>query len=175
MNDDFENFVDDSNWLDINKNISNHSLSESEPNINQRINQMNKSKSNNLADILYKALKNRIIALEIEKKIKFYLGDVTSSNYRKNQNIDDKLIRASRQSIVRTRSIQPLATFDFNFTREEKQSPILSVDLERCFPNEISTEMLRKIQHLEQNLLVLERNLKSGHLNRARMNQVLSY
>nr|XP_027201096.1 uncharacterized protein LOC113795107 [Dermatophagoides pteronyssinus] len=181
MNDNFENFVDDSEWIDGQSSSNNNSPTnlniqsyQSEPIINRRIYQTtNDSKANNLADTLYKALKNRIIALEIEKKIKSYLGDVNSIS-RKQRNNDDKLIRASRQSIVRTRTIQPMATFDFNFTREEKQSPILSVDLERCYP-EISIEMLKKIQHLEQNLLILERNIKPGHLNRARMNQVLSY
>ncbi|KAI7686487.1 hypothetical protein SSS_09950 [Sarcoptes scabiei] len=95
------------------------------------------------------ALKNQIIAFEIEKKIKMYLGDVTSK-----QSKNDLPLRASRQSIVRTRSIQPSATFDFQFTRGDRQNQILSPEFERWFP-ETSIEKLRRIRHLEQNLLTL--------------------
>ncbi|KPM03429.1 WD repeat-containing protein 47 [Sarcoptes scabiei] len=120
----------------------------SEPNIYERLHEKT-STSDNLASLLYKALKNQIIAFEIEKKIKMYLGDVTSK-----QSKNDLPLRASRQSIVRTRSIQPSATFDFQFTRGDRQNQILSPEFERWFP-ETSIEKLRRIRHLEQNLLTL--------------------
>lgn len=124
-------------------------LSKSEPNIYVKTND---SQGNHLAELLIKALKNQIIAIEIGKKIKAYLGDVTN---KKNDNL-----RASRQSIVRTRAIQPLSTFDFRLTGEDKQNPILSVELERWFPN-LSNELLIKIKFLEQHLFLSQKHSKT--------------
>ena len=117
-------------------------------------NQLNKSQE--LATQLCKALKNQTLALEIEKKIKLYFGDVTvtkSCSHVSN-------IRSSRQSIVRTRAIQPnKATFDYNFQNDIQRNKMFSVDLEKLFP-EISGKIIEKIKEQELNLLMSQRNIR---------------
>lgn len=142
-------FWSDYNSVQHDDHTETHRLSKSEPNIYIRTYE---SRGNNLAELLIKALKNQFIAIEIERKIKAYLGDVTSKK--------DGNLRASRQSIVRTRAIQPLSTFDFRLTGEDKRNPILSVELERWFPD-LSSELLTKIKFLEQNLFLSQKHSKN--------------
>ncbi len=122
------------------------------------------SKGLELAEKLDKSLKNQILAMEIEKKVKMYLGDVSVAKESQKQHPH---VRATRQSIVRTRSIQPsgLTAFDStsnsNTSSNSSSSNILSVDLLRLFP-EIANEeeVLGKIQSQEKHLLMSERQIQ---------------
>lgn len=172
-----ENFATSTDQSDSNNNNSDHDSVDncvqeeqrysikSDPGvISRRSNDVDlfNSKSAELAHTLYKALKNQIVAIEIEKKIKLYLGDVSIR--------DDTKLRASRQSIVRTRAIQPVSAFEYHFHTSRKHNPILSVDLERCYPD-LSKDIIDSIRVLERSLLLLERNVRSCH-NDQSMNRI---
>lgn len=123
------------------------------------------TKAHELAYTLYKALNNQILAIEIGKKIKMYLGDFSTQ---------ENLIRASRTSIVRTRAIQPFDAFR-SLSARARPNPILSVDLERYFP-EVSPEMIAEIRQRERVLLLLERNVRLRQMEQImdRINAVLA-
>lgn len=124
------------------------------------------TKSAELADMLDRALKNHLLAKEIERKVKKYLGDVTVK-----QSND---IRSSRQSVVRTRAI-PTFNFNSNKDAQQKNSKIFSSDLARLFP-EIDATLIESIQEMEKNLIMSEKNIRvwQEHLAGKRTNRVLS-
>jgi len=140
--------------VDINRNVSASNVRE------MSTKRQLSSKSQELANLLYKSLKNQTLSMEIEKKIKMYLGDVTVASS------DFANLRASRQSIVRTRAIQPTSTFDFNFQKKFKRNPVLSADLEKLFP-EISGEVVEKIRQQELKLIMSERSIHLWYQNLA--------
>ncbi|KAI2803864.1 hypothetical protein BLOT_008001 [Blomia tropicalis] len=144
-----------------NQNILNQFCSISDNNLNR----YHDANSEKLAVQLYHALKNQMLALEIEKKLKIYLGDVTVSQ------IESCNLRASRQSIVRTRAIQPRSTFDFSLHRAPKHNQVLSIELEKLFPELCSSDIISKIRQQEQSLVMTKNNIKMWHENLA-MNKV---
>lgn len=119
------------------------------------------NKGQQLADKLEKSLKNHILAMEIDKKIKMYLGDVSVA--KETQKADSN-VRATRQSIVRTRCITPSGgnmAFDLNRKSSNFKSTVFSTELLRLFP-EVSgeVELVAKIQTQEKRLLMSERQIQ---------------
>lgn len=125
------------------------------------INIAKSSKGQQLADKLEKSLKNHVLAIEIDKKIKMYLGDVSVA---KESVKSDPNVRATRQSIVRTRCIQPSGAkqaFDIHAKSANLNvNTVLSTELLRLFP-EVSgeVELMAKIQTQEKRLLLSERQI----------------
>ena len=117
---------------------------------------VSRSKGLELAEKLDKALKSQILAVKIEKTLKIYLGDF-SMDKEQQQNLQ---VRASRESIVRTRSIQPSGRTTFDCTGKCTKTStnsisILSVDLLHLFP-EIANEgeIIGRIQRQEKQMLM---------------------
>lgn len=158
--------IEDFNYNDIDEDEDNlfcrnrnNILSDANVNVNNQI----VNKSYELATQLHKALKNQTLASEIEKKIKQYFGDVTVQPPQSN----NSKLRSSRQSIVRTRAIQPSrSTFDYTFQKSSKRNQVLSVELEKLFP-ELSSQLLDQIKEQEKSLIMSERNIRIWHENLA--------
>lgn len=121
---------------------------------NLKIKKNSLPEADHLAYRLYQALKTQWLARELEKKIKEYLGDITAAR-------SNEAIRASRQSVVRTRSILP-PPVDF-VSSAPSINFAFSVDLERWFP-EVTSSLIEQIRFQEKKLLLVER--KIGQLGR---------